>query len=231
MNRRQSGAPESQQPSRARRVGRPPSSGPEAESNPLHALTTDERKDLFLQAAAELFERKGVHTTSISDITERLGLSKAIFYYYWNNKQELIEEIHNRAISELNRAMDEVLKQHLPADRRLQEAMSRHLRAVMEHNAICSVMLDNTNYSEETLATQRAYNRRFEHLIRQCIEAGAVRDDDPKLMTFAILGLLNSVARWYHPQHGASPEQIIDLFIHLAANGYRIQGAAEATGL
>lgn len=221
MSRRQSGASDSQHPIRARRVGRPPSSGPEAESNPLHALTTDERKDLFLQAAAELFDRKGVHATSISDITDRLGLSKAIFYYYWNNKQELIEEIHNRAISELNRALDEVLKKNLPADQRLQEAMRRHLQAVMEHNAICSVMLDNTDYSQETRDTQRAYNRRFQQLIRQCIEAGAIRDDDPKLMTFAILGLLNSVARWYHPQNGAGAEEIVELFIRLAADGYR----------
>ena len=83
-------------PSNIRRVGRPRRE--DHEFNPFVSLTANERRNVFLDTAAELFEERGYASTSVSDITDALGLSKAIFYYYWKNKKEILLEIHSRAV-------------------------------------------------------------------------------------------------------------------------------------
>ena len=92
--------------SQRRRIGRPPLSGPEAEANPLSALTLEERRELFLEVAARLFEEKGYASTSVEDITGELGFTKKVFYYYWKNKQELVQEIHDRGLRVMNERLD-----------------------------------------------------------------------------------------------------------------------------
>ena len=51
------------------------------------------RRSELLQAAAALFEEKGVAATAIGDITERAQVAKGTFYIYFASKDELIAEI------------------------------------------------------------------------------------------------------------------------------------------
>jgi AcrR family transcriptional regulator len=203
-----------------RRAGRPKATGPDAERNPLHALTTEQRKTLFLDAAAKLFNERGIDGTSISDITGVLGLSKAIFYYYWDNKQEIVEEIHNRAVLALHQRLDQIVGQGLPPGETLRAAIKAHLQTVLTNKAVVGVLLKSTPYCEETRQVRRMYSKRFQQLVEYGMQAGAVRIGDPKLITFAILGLCNSISHWYRPELNQNQDAIIELFVGLAVEGY-----------
>lgn len=206
--------------SSTRRAGRPKVTGPDAERNPLHALTTEQRKTLFLDAAAKLFNERGIDGTSISDITGVLGLSKAIFYYYWDNKQEIVEEIHNRAVLALHQRLDQIVGQGLPPGETLRAAIKAHLQTVLANKAVVGVLLKSTPYCEETRQVRRMYSKRFQQLVEYGMQAGAVRTGDPKLITFAILGLCNSISHWYRPEVNQNQDAIIELFVELAVEGY-----------
>ena len=202
-----------------RRIGRPSLSGPEAESNPLSALDHDERRALFLVAAAGLFEDKGYANTSVEDIAGELGFTKGALYYYWKNKHEIVQEIHDRALRIINERLDEVAGENSAAAR-LEAAIRGHVEAVMHNRSVISVLLGDFAFSEETLERRRAYAGRFQVLVEEGIAAGVVRDLDPKVLTYAILGLCNSVARWYRPGERLSAEEIRDLFTAFAAEGW-----------
>ncbi len=217
--------------SHARRAGRPKATGPDAERNPLHALTTEQRKTLFLDVAAKLFNERGIDGTSISDITGALGLSKAIFYYYWDNKQEIVEEIHNRAVLALHQHMDRIVQQGLPPTEALQAAIKAHLQTVLANKAVVGVLLKSTPYCEETRQIRRMYSKRFQELVEYGIQAGAVRAEDPKLITFAILGLCNSISHWYRPEVNQNQDAIIELFVGLAVEGYSRTSAKSDVGI
>lgn len=209
---------------RRRRIGRPPLSGPEAEANPLNALSPEERRDLFLEAAAGLFEKRGYSNTSVEDITSELGFTKGVFYYYWKNKQEIVQEIHNRALGVMKERLDSATgDEGSPADR-LEAAIRNHIEAVMQNRSIISVLMGDFSFSEETVEGRRAYARRFQELVEEGIAAGVVRDLDPKVLTYAILGLCNSVAQWYRPGGRLSAEEIRDIFAGFAAEGWRAGG-------
>ena len=49
-------------------------------------------RQAVIQAASRLFTERGVSNTSLSDIAEAMGVTKAALYYYFSSKQEIIVE-------------------------------------------------------------------------------------------------------------------------------------------
>src|SRR2546427_292590 len=47
------------------------------------------------RAAADLFEANGYFETSVNDIAELLGMSKATIYHYFSSKEEILFSIHD----------------------------------------------------------------------------------------------------------------------------------------
>jgi AcrR family transcriptional regulator len=213
---------------RRRRIGRPRLSGPEAEANPLNALSPEERRALFLETAARLFEEKGYANTSVEDITRELGFTKGVFYYYWKNKQEIVHEIYDRALEAINERLDRVMADESPVAVRMEAAIRNHIEAVLENRSVISVLLGDFAFSEDTLKERRSYARRFQDLVEEGIAAGVVRDLDPKALTYAILGLCNSVARWYRPGGRLSAEEMRDVFASFATEGWRTARSSSA---
>jgi AcrR family transcriptional regulator len=204
-----------------RRIGRPPLSGPEALGNPLNAKSVEERRALFMEAAARLFGSKGYASTSIRDLTEEIGLSQGIFYYYWKDKKEILLEIHARAIALLNERLDRVLET-TPEDR-LEAAIRGHVEVALANRSLVTILSGEPAQSEETVGERRAYTDRFQRLVQEGTSAGIVRDDDPRIMTLAILGLCNSVGMWYKPEGKLSIEEITGIIARFARNGYEVR--------
>jgi len=68
---------------------------------------------------------------------------------------------------------------------------------------------------------------RFEQAVRGVLEegiaAGLFADADPKLLSFAILGAVNWIPRWFNPEGPASSQQIADRFADYLVAGLRVR--------
>jgi AcrR family transcriptional regulator len=51
------------------------------------------RRKEFITAARELFMEKGFNQTSVSDITNKLGMSHGSFFYYFKSKNDVMKEV------------------------------------------------------------------------------------------------------------------------------------------
>ena len=60
---------------------------------PAEEATTRER---ILDIALELFTEQGYEKTSLRQIAERLGFSKAAIYYHFASKEDILFELHLR---------------------------------------------------------------------------------------------------------------------------------------
>jgi hypothetical protein len=123
----------------------------------------------------------------------------------------------------MHERLDKVIAEEKSPAVRLEVAIRNHIEAVLKDSSIISVLLGSFDFSEETLEGRRAYTRRFQDLVEEGIATGAVRDLDPQMLTFAILGLCNSVARWYRPDGRLSFEQIRDVFTSFATDGWQAE--------
>jgi AcrR family transcriptional regulator len=66
------------------------------------------RKQAMINAALDLFEKKGYHRTTIADITSRSGTSHGTFYLYFKDKNALIQEIVDTVMEATWRAVESV---------------------------------------------------------------------------------------------------------------------------
>ena len=58
--------------------------------------TTDAKKELILKTARELLAKNGFAKTTLDDIANAIGMKKSSLYYYYTNKDALIEDVMNR---------------------------------------------------------------------------------------------------------------------------------------
>src|SRR6202042_2418121 len=55
-----------------------------------------ETRERILDIALELFTEQGYEATSLRDIAERLGFTKAALYYHFERKEDILLELHLR---------------------------------------------------------------------------------------------------------------------------------------
>jgi AcrR family transcriptional regulator len=65
-----------------------------------------QKKELIMGVALELFAENGYHTTSISQIAKKAGISKGLTYNYFESKQELLNELINHGFNTIFENLD-----------------------------------------------------------------------------------------------------------------------------
>ncbi|MCF8379868.1 MAG: TetR/AcrR family transcriptional regulator [Bacteroidales bacterium] len=64
------------------------------------------KKALIQEVALELFAKKGYHSTSISMIAKKAGISKGLLYNYYESKEDLLNEIITQGMNQAMQMMD-----------------------------------------------------------------------------------------------------------------------------
>ena len=95
------------------------------------ARRTDTRERI-LEAAAELFADRGYAGTSIRDIADRLGLTKAALYYHFTSKDEILQALVAKPIALMTAVLDEPHEMTTPA------SLRAFIRSVLDAMAQCS---------------------------------------------------------------------------------------------
>lgn len=63
-------------------------------------MKNDLRREAFVRAANDLFSTRGIAHTSIQDITEQAGVTRSLFYHYFENKQSIIDAVIDYRVDE-----------------------------------------------------------------------------------------------------------------------------------
>jgi AcrR family transcriptional regulator len=71
----------------------------------------DNTRKKILDTAAALFAQKGYDGSRVDEISERIGVTKALIYYYFESKEKILEEILEGKTKELIREKQRVWEQ------------------------------------------------------------------------------------------------------------------------
>jgi AcrR family transcriptional regulator len=134
-------------------------------------------RERILDIALELFVDQGYDKTSLRDIAERLGTTKAALYYHFERKQDILLELHLRlhalgheALEELERLED---GQQAAAWPRL---VDRFIDQVLDNRDLVLLHQRNHNALEELTNNERhqAENDDIEQQFRRVLESPAI---------------------------------------------------------
>lgn len=76
---------------------------------PLRERQRQEREQLILRAAADLFVERGYHDTSMEDIATRVGIAKGTVYLHFASKEDLTLALVEQGVRHFAQELDAIL--------------------------------------------------------------------------------------------------------------------------
>ncbi|WP_243027001.1 TetR/AcrR family transcriptional regulator [Thermus albus] len=180
-------------------------------------------RDRILEEAARLFTEKGYEATSVQDLAEALGLSKAALYHHFQSKEEVLYEISQQALEGLLLEGKKALAVSDPKEALLR-FMEGHARFFEENRPFFVTMLQGLqSLSPEKQRPIIALRDRYEEMVRTLLqrgmEAGVFRQVDVALAGRAVLSLLNWMIRWFRPGGPLRAEEVARFYFELILRG------------
>jgi AcrR family transcriptional regulator len=179
----------------------------------------------ILKSAAKAFRRLGYHGATVEQIAAALHMKKGNLYYYFKNKEEILFACHQYSLDRLLQLLDEIEHGQMPPEDKLRRLVSAFVHMILDELHGTALFLDLEALTPAHLKAVIVRRDRFDHGIRQVLEEGMASGrfvkNDSKLLTFAVMGAVNWIPRWFNPDGGATSQEIADLFADFFIQGLR----------
>ncbi|RRO20664.1 TetR/AcrR family transcriptional regulator [Saccharopolyspora rhizosphaerae] len=175
----------------------------------------------ILDAALDEFRESGFHGATVRQIARRVGMTVPALYYHHENKEGLLVALLELGTSEVawrvRAAADESPGRPREQFVSVIEAIVLHMAYRFRLAAIDSEMRYlSTSNRRRYGARRKAVENVLTEVIEMGCEDGTFFVDDPVETSRALLGMCQSVARWYHPDGPLSPEELAARYVDIA---------------
>jgi AcrR family transcriptional regulator len=161
-------------------------------------------------------------------IARALRMTKGNLYYYFRDKQEILYFCHDYSVDLLLGLLADVEGAGGPPEARLRRLIEGFVHMILDELHGTALTMDVQALSPRLLRKVVAKRDRFDHgvrrLVREGMRSGAFAPSDPKLVSFAMLGAVNWITRWYHPKGPAGSAEIAEAFASFLLRGLAGRG-------
>jgi TetR/AcrR family transcriptional regulator len=186
--------------------------------------TTRKRVEI-LRSAAGAFRRRGYHGASVDEIARALHMTKGNLYYYFKSKEEILYFCHDYSLDILLDLLRRTQREGGAPERRLRALIEAFVHMIIDELHGTALTMDLQALSPRLLrrviAKRDRFDRGIRRVLREGMKTGAFAPGDPKLLTFAILGAVNWITRWFDPRGPARSDEIARAFADYLLAGLR----------
>ena len=180
----------------------------------------------ILRAAAAAFRRVGYHGATLEEIAAALHMKKGNLYYYFRNKEDILFACHQYSVDRLLDVLSKVERGELPPEQKLRQLIVAFVNTIIDDLHGTALFLDiralGTRHLRAAIARRDQFDQGVRRVIQQGIDWGVFDPRvDPKLISFAMLGAVNWIPRWYSPDGSARSQEIADRFADYLIAGLR----------
>ena len=185
------------------------------------AASYEDQREAILARAAELFARGGYPGTSMNQVAEACGLSKATLYHYFEDKYQLLVHIADGHVSRLQRIVRETLAEPLPAEAQMRELIARLVEEYANAQHAHRVLTEDVKFLDEA-DRERVLDKEREVVRGFAAVVAALRPDLQeaalsKPLTMLLFGMVNWLFTWMKPDgrldYDAMAPLVADLFL------------------
>ena len=189
------------------------------------AVVRDHRREAILQSVVNVLRNSRLSSLTIQEIADELGMTKGNLYYYFKNKQDILFHCHMRSIEISLRALSDAETLGRSPSEKLRILLVRHIRGIIDDGfgAILQTDLEKIRPAQRKLYVSKRdeLERGVRNLIKEGVRVGEFECADIKLAGFAILGGVNWIPKWYHPNGPFTSAQISELMADFYLRGLR----------
>jgi AcrR family transcriptional regulator len=186
-------------------------------------MQREERRELVLRAAMEVFAHKGYHATSVGDIIKRAHIARGTFYLYFENKRQIFEAILDMAlqglVSRLHRI--ELSPQSPPPLEQLRANVGRVMAFLLSERELTQILLRHAEGLDADFDRRlSAFYDTVMNLVEGLLRAGQlmalVRPCDRRIVASCILGSIKEVMARFTLDASQTPD--LDLVVDEVVN-------------
>jgi TetR/AcrR family transcriptional regulator len=168
---------------------------------PSRSEQREMKREALLRAAVSAFNRRGFSQTSLDEIAQNLGVTKAALYYYFPTKSALVAACFDRAMKVANESLAIAKRDGRDGREKLILMLRRYLRTMIgELNESLLLTEEHalTPSDRAKLIEQRdTFERALRTVVKEGIGDGSIVSCDPKLAVFVVLGAIHWVPKWF----------------------------------
>lgn len=160
----------------------------------------EQQRGVILTEAARLFADRGFHNASMAELAKACGVSKALLYHYYRDKEQILFDIADSYIDRLLAIVAAVDAQDLDPEAQLSELVLRFM-AEYEHSQcqhmvlVQDVKFLQAEQAEMVTAKQRKVVAAFAATI-EGLEPGLKKRQLDKPVAMILFGMINWTFTW-----------------------------------
>jgi len=181
----------------------------------------NDQREMILEQAAHLFARRGYPSTSMNQVAEACGLSKATLYHYYKDKYSLLVSIAEGHVSRLQALVVEVEAEALVPEQRLRELIRRIVEEYADAQDAHRVLTEDVKFLDEAdrervLNHERDVVSGFARAVAE-VRGESLQSELSKPLTMLLFGMINWMFTWMKPEgeldYDAMAPIVADLFM------------------
>lgn len=180
--------------------------------------------------AARLFCERGFDATSMNDIADAIGFTKAAVYHFIpGGKKELLYAVISYGMDTLEREVLTPARAVVDPEQRLRSIISNHVRVITRgstaegFNPVTVVVDEVAGLSPAHRRKIALRKRDYVDLVRDTLKElqaqGKLKDLDVTVIAFSIFGMMLWLARWYRPDGPLTSAQVAEQICKMAMGG------------
>ncbi len=199
-------------------------------------MPSADRREAILTAALDAFAAGGYHETSLDDVAERAGISKALIYEHFSSKRDLHGALLETYMQELLATVAEATAAAAQGELRLRAGLDGFLGFVENRRDAWRMLVRNAADGDLAGSFER-----FRHEAAAAITALMVADAPPQspaagierglaieMLAQQLVGAVQSLANWWDEHREVPREQVLSLAMDFAWIGLERLGEGEA---
>lgn len=171
-------------------------------SQPKRRMSAAARRNHLLDVATALAVAEGFHAVSVEAVARRAGITRAVIYQHFRDRQALLEAVIDRETSRALAQVSETALQDLSEgdpQQLMLESLDAYLRAVNDHPATWRLVLMPPEGAPETLRKRiergrRSVRAQLAHAVRPALQAENA-DADAELTASILSAVSDEYAR------------------------------------
>ena len=198
----------------------------------------EEKQELIRQAAIRIFSRKGFYNTRAEEIAHEAGIAVGTIYNYFASKEEILLSIFKTEFEQQMQGFRSLLASDLPVLEKIKKILQDHFSRLTEHGDLAQLLMQERfnpgeGFRAKLLELYRGMISRIEQLIQEGIDNNWVRSCHPRIIAYALLGVVESLSVYAltYPEE-AKKGILADAPAELASliwNGLRKEGTNETS--
>ena len=179
-----------------------------------------------MRVAPEVFARYGYRNTRWGDIGAAVGLQSSGLYYYFESKEHCLYEVIGRTIGTWRDRFDEIVTRPAPFADRLVEVLFDTYDLTDEELLTTRVVVAewgrvairrSSGREERARMDTRSRIHDLEYawgtFLARGMQEGVVAEEDPQVLTRALLGLRQSIWYWYQSDDRMTLDELAAFYV------------------